>query len=105
MFHALGMIVAPFPFVPNWKTRSLHISEASTYTGNRLSYWLKYSELSNKHAANFILFEKFFPSTFIIRTYTFIYFRGKFPPTRLLEPPHLLIFGWNSQLQDHFEQL
>ena len=32
-----------------------------------------YSELSNKHAANLILFEKFFPPTYLIRTYTFIY--------------------------------
>ena len=43
----------------------------------------EYSELSIKHAANLILFEKIFPPTFPIRTYTsFIYFRGK---TRLLE--------------------
>ena len=33
-----------------------------------------YSELSNKHAANLILFEKIFPPTCLIRTYTFIYF-------------------------------
>ena len=54
---------------------------------------INYSELSNKHAANLILFENFFPPTCLIRTYTFIYFRGKFPPTRILEPLRLLIFG------------
>ena len=48
-----------------------------------------YSELSNKHEANFILFEKIFPPTCLIRAYTFIYFWGKFLPTRLLEPPRL----------------
>ena len=55
----------------------------------------KYSELSNKHAANLILFEKIFPPTCLIRAYTFIYFWGKFPPTRLLEPTPLLIWGEN----------
>jgi len=52
-----------------------------------------YSELSNKHAANLILFEKFFPPTCLIWTYTFIYFRWKFLPTRLLESPHSLILA------------
>ena len=51
------------------------------------------SELSNKHGSNLILFEKFFPPTCLIRTYKFIYFRGKFPAKRLLEPPRLLILG------------
>ena len=41
-----------------------------------------YSELSNKHAANLILLEKIFLPTCLIRTYTFIYFQGKFLPTR-----------------------
>ena len=54
---------------------------------------LEYSELSNKHAANLILFEKIFPPTCLIRTYTFIYFQGKFLPTRLLEYPCLLILA------------
>ena len=40
-----------------------------------------YSEFSNKHAANFILFYKFFPPTCLIRTCTYIYFREKFPTT------------------------
>ena len=52
-----------------------------------------YSELSNKHAANLILFEKIFPPTCLIRTYTFIYFQGKFLPTRLLEYLCLLILA------------
>ena len=59
-----------------------------------------YSELSKKHAENLILFGENFPPTCLIRTYTFIHFRGKFPPTVLLEP----YFVENSQLQDHFEQ-
>ena len=61
----------------------------------RLLYSLKntYSELSNKHAANLILFEKIFPPTCLIRTYTFIYFQGKFLPTRLLEYLCLLILA------------
>ena len=54
-----------------------------------------YFELSNKHAANLILFKKIFPPTCLIRAYTFIYFWGKFPPTRLLEPTPLLIWGEN----------
>ena len=41
----------------------------------------EYSELSDKHTANLILIL----STYI--AYRFIYFQGKFPPTRLLEPP------------------
>ena len=53
----------------------------------------QYSELSNKHAANLILFEKIFPPTCLIRTYTFIYFQGKFLPTRLLEYLCLLILA------------
>ena len=61
-----------------------------------------YSELSNKHSANLILFEKIFPPTRLIRTYKFIHFDGKFPPTQLSEPQ--TYFGGNSQLQDHFEQ-
>ena len=52
-----------------------------------------YSELSNKHAANLILFEKIFLPTCLIRTYTFIYFQGKFLPTRLLEYLCLLILA------------
>ena len=52
-----------------------------------------YSEPSNKHAANLILFEKIFLPTFLIRTYTFIYFWGKFQPTHLLEPTCLLNLG------------
>ena len=52
-----------------------------------------HSELSNKHAANLILFEKIFPPTCLIRTYTFIYFQGKFLPTRLLEYLCLLILA------------
>ena len=44
-----------------------------------------YSELFNKHAANLVLFKKIFLPTCLIRTYTFIYFQGKFLPTRLLE--------------------
>jgi hypothetical protein len=52
-----------------------------------------YSELSNKHAAKISFFVTFFPPTiYLIRTSTFIYFRGKFPLTRLLLPPHLVIF-------------
>ena len=50
----------------------------------QVNYIYRYSELSNKHAANLILFENIFPPTCLIRTYTFIYFLGKFPPTRLL---------------------
>ncbi len=46
-------------------------SETSLDKGFQSPY---YSELSNKHAANLILFEKFFPPTCLIRTYTFIYF-------------------------------
>ena len=53
----------------------------------------QYSELSNKHAANLILFEKIFLPTCLIRTYTFIYFQGKFLPTRLLEYLCLLILA------------
>jgi hypothetical protein len=60
---------------------------------DNLEQQLLYSELSNKHAANVILFEKCFPPTCLIRTYTFIYFWGKFQPTRLLKPTHLIIFG------------
>ena len=52
-----------------------------------------YSELSSKHATNLILFEEIFPPTCLNRTYTFIYFWGKFPPTQLLEPTRLLILG------------
>ena len=52
-----------------------------------------YSEHSNKHAANLILFEKIFLPTCLIRTYTFIYFQGKFLPTRLLEYLCLLILA------------
>ena len=47
-----------------------------------------YSELSNKHAANLILFEEIFPPTCLIRTYTFIYFQGKFLPSSV----HLYMF-------------
>ena len=53
----------------------------------------RYSELFNKHAANLILFENIFPPTCLIRTYTFIYFQGKFLPTRLLEYLCLLILA------------
>jgi hypothetical protein len=53
----------------------------------------QYSELSNKHAANLILFEKIFPPTCLIRTYTLIYFQGKFLPTRLLEHLCLLFLA------------
>mgnify|MGYP001400029690 CR=1 FL=1 len=52
-----------------------------------------YSELSNKHAANLILFEKTFLPTCLIRTYTFIYFQGKFLPTQLLDYLFLLILA------------
>ena len=57
-----------------------------------LSY---YSELSNKHGAHLILFEKFFLPAILIRTYTFIYFCRNLPPTWLLEPPYLFIFKTN----------
>ena len=57
------------------------------------SNYILYSELSNKHAANLILFEKIFPPTCLIRTYTFIYFQGKFLPTWLLEYLCLLILA------------
>ena len=43
--------------------------------------WSCYSELSNKQAANLTHFENFFLPTCLIRTYTFIYFCGKLPPT------------------------
>ena len=56
-----------------------------------LTFDWHYSELSNKHAANLILFEKIIPPTCLIRTYTFIYFEWKFLPTRLLEFLCLLI--------------
>ena len=63
--------------------------------GTQLEVYLKvkYSELSNKHAANLILSEKIFLPTCLIRTYTFIYFQGKFLPTRLLEYLCLLILA------------
>ena len=54
-----------------------------------------YSELSNKHAANLILFEKIFPPTCLF------YFWGKFPPTLLLEPTRLFVFRENSYLHDY----
>ena len=54
---------------------------------------IHYSDLSNKHAANLILSEKIFPPTCLIRTYMFIYFQGKFLPTRLLEYLCLLILA------------
>ena len=57
-----------------------------------------YSEISNKHGAHLILFEKFFLPACLIRTYTFIYFSGKLPPTWLLEPPRLFIFKKKSWL-------
>ena len=53
-----------------------------------------YSELSDCPACSeSYSFWEIFPPTCLIRTYTFIYFRGKFPPAWLLEPPRLLIFG------------
>ena len=58
-----------------------------------------YSELSNKHGAHLILFEKFFLPAILIRTYTFIYFCRNLPPTWLLEPPYLFIFKKKSWLQ------
>ena len=54
-----------------------------------------YSELSNKHGAHLILFEKKILPASLIRTYIFIYFCGKLPPTWLLEPPYLFIFKKN----------
>ena len=56
-------------------------------------YKHKYSELHNKHAANLIIFEKIFPPTCLIRTFTFIYFQEKFLPTWLLEYLCLLILA------------
>ena len=64
--------------------------------------WSCYSELSNKQAANLTHFENFFLPTCLIRTYTFIYFCGKLPPTRLLEPARLFIFRKKSWLHSYF---
>ena len=50
------------------------------YSSQPIKILSRYSELSNKHAANLILFEKKFPPACLIRTYTFIYFWGKFLP-------------------------
>ena len=86
----VGMIQQNFSNQGEKKVRSIF---------NFLAIFFEYSacsELSNKHAANLILFVKFFPPTWLIRTFNnfmLIYFRGKFPPTRLLEPPRLFILG------------
>ena len=61
----------------------------------------EYSEPSNKHAANLILFEKIFSPTCLIITYVFIYFWGKF---MIIRTYMFTYFGGYSQLHDHFEQ-
>ena len=62
-----------------------------------------YSHLFNKRAANLILFETFFLPTCLIRIYMFIYFGGKFLPTRLLKPTCLFFWMKKSHLHDHLK--
>ena len=80
-------------FVIFWNSYLHYFCKIFIYdTGSPL---LTLNSLISMCAANLILFEEIFPLTCLIRAYTFIYFRGKFPPTRLLEPPPLLILGGN----------
>ena len=72
-----------------WRSRLLSPGISSTC----MNYHFSYSELSNKHAVNLILFGNIFLHTCLIRTYTFIFFWRKFLPTRLLKATHLLILG------------
>jgi hypothetical protein len=59
-----------------------------------------YSELSNNHAANLILFEKIFPPT-CLHVYLF---SGKIPNYTIFRTCTFTYFWGNSKLQDHFEK-